>query len=69
MHVAAAVGTSVIALLDRPTPHCFVPVGDQHRVMLGTTIREITVAQVYKVAHELLASSRTDKLFSYSEQR
>ena len=30
---------------------------------------DITVDQVYKVTHELLASSRTEKLFSYSEQR
>ena len=69
MHIAAAVGTSVIALMDRPTPHIFVPVGNHHRVMYGNTVQEITVDQVYKVAHELLASSRTDKLFSYSEQR
>jgi len=55
--------------MDRPTPHIFVPVGDQHRLMYGKTVREITVEQVYKVAHELLASSRTDKLFSHSEQR
>ncbi len=69
MHIAAAVGTSVIVLMDRPTPHIFVPVGKRHRVMYGNTVREITVDQVYKVTHELLASSRTEKLFSYSEQR
>jgi ADP-heptose:LPS heptosyltransferase len=69
MHIAAAVGTSVVAILDRPTPNNFVPVGDQHRIVCGATINDITVDQVYKVAHELLASSRTDKLFSYSEQR
>jgi ADP-heptose:LPS heptosyltransferase len=68
MHIATAVGTSVIALLDRPTPHIFVPVGDQHRVMCGNTVREITVDQVYEAAHELLASSRTDKLFLHSDQ-
>ena len=69
MHIAAAVGTSVVAILDRPKPNNFVPVGDQHRIVCGATINDITVDQVYKVAHELLASSRTDKLFSYSEQR
>jgi len=69
MHIAAAVGTPVIVLMDRPTPHIFVPVGDHHRVMYGNTVREITVDQVYQVTHELLASSRTQKLFSYSEQR
>ncbi len=69
MHVAAAVGTSVIALLDRPTPHAYIPVGDQHRLIYSAAIANITVDQVYKVAHELLASSRTDKLFSHSEHR
>lgn len=68
MHIAAAVGTSVVALLDRPTPHIFIPVGDRHRVMLGKTVREITVEDVYKVTHELLGASRTDKLFIHSEQ-
>ncbi|MFN2533382.1 MAG: glycosyltransferase family 9 protein [Pyrinomonadaceae bacterium] len=68
MHVAAAVGTSVIVLLGRPTPHIFVPVGEQHRVIFSNDINEIEVEQVYKVAHELLATSRTEKLFSYSEQ-
>jgi ADP-heptose:LPS heptosyltransferase len=67
MHIAAAVGTSVIALLDRPTPNSFVPVGNEHRLICGPSINEITVTQVYNLAHELLASSRTDKLF-YSEQ-
>ncbi len=68
MHVAAAVGTSVIVLMDRPTPHIFVPVGEQHRLIFSKAVREISVAEVYKVAHEVLASNRTDQLFSYSEQ-
>jgi ADP-heptose:LPS heptosyltransferase len=68
MHIAAAVGTPVIALLDRPTPHGFIPIGDLHRIICGTTINHITVDEVYKAAHELLAISRTDKLF-YSEHR
>jgi ADP-heptose:LPS heptosyltransferase len=69
MHIAAAVGTSVIDLLDRPTPNNFVPVGDHHRIICAPRINEITVDQVYKVAHELLASNRTEKIFSRSEQR
>jgi ADP-heptose:LPS heptosyltransferase len=68
MHVAAAVGTSVIVLMDRPTPHVFVPVGDQHRLIFSKAVGEISVAEVYQVAHEVLASNRTDQLFSYSEQ-
>jgi len=69
MHVAAAVGTSVIVLMDRPTPHVFVPIGDQHRLIFSRAVGEISVAEVYKVAHEVLASNRTDQLFSFSEQR
>lgn len=69
MHIAAAVGTSVITIMDRPTPHGYIPIGDQHRLIFGKTIHDISVEQVYKVAHELLASNRTEKLFSYSEQR
>jgi ADP-heptose:LPS heptosyltransferase len=63
MHIAAAVGTSVVAILDRPTPHSFVPVGGHHRIMCGPTINDITMDQVYKATREVLASSRTDKLF------
>lgn len=69
MHIAAAVGTSVISILDRPTPNSYVPLGEQHRLILGNTINEITVEQVYRVAHELLATSRIDKVFSRSDQR
>ena len=69
MHIAAAVGTSVISIMDRPTPHGYIPIGDQHRLIFGKTIQDISVEQVYKVAHELLAINRTEKLFSYSEQR
>ena len=66
VHIAAAVGTPVIVVLDRPDPHGFLPIGDQHRVVFGQSITEVSVAKVYKVAHELLAASRTDQLFTRS---
>ena len=69
MHIAAAVGTSVIVILDRPTPHSFTPVGDQHRILCGADVNDITVDQVYKVAHELLSSNRTERIFSRAEHR
>ena len=65
-HIAAAAGTSVIVLFDRPNPHSFTLVGDHHRLIFGQSIKNITVAQVYKAAHELLATSRTDQLFTRS---
>ncbi len=64
VHIAAAVGTPVIVIMDRPDPHSFTPVGDQHRLIFGPSIAEIPVAEVYKAAHELLAVSRTDNLFA-----
>lgn len=66
-HTAAAAGAPVIVLMDQPTLHSYVPIGEQLRLMGGSTIRDITVEQVYRVAHELLASNRMGKLFSYSK--
>ena len=63
-HIAAAVGTPVIVLFDRPDPNSFTPAGGRNRLIFGPTIAQITVAEVYRAAHELLATSRTDQLFS-----
>lgn len=65
VHIAAAVGTPVVVIMDCPKPHGFTPVGDQHRLILGREITGISVEQVYEAAHEVLALSRTDKLFSF----
>jgi heptosyltransferase-2 len=62
-HIAAAVGTPVVMIMDRPDPHSFTPTGDANRLIFGPTINEIPVAHVYKAAHELIALSRTDILF------
>ena len=62
-HIAAAVGTPVIMIMDRPDPHSFTPAGDSNRLIFGPTITEIPVAKVYRAAHELIAISRTDTLF------
>ena len=67
-HTAAAVGTPVVVILDRPDLHSYTPVGEQHRPICGHAITQIPVAEVYKAAHELIAASRTDQLF-YSEQQ
>jgi ADP-heptose:LPS heptosyltransferase len=64
MHVAAAVGTSVVVLLNRPTPNTFIPLGEAHRLIFSRMIREITTEQVYEATCELLASSRVAKLSS-----
>ena len=62
VHIAAAVGTPVIVILDRPDPHSFTPVGEHHRLIGARTIAEIPVADVYRAAHEMIAVNRTDKL-------
>jgi heptosyltransferase I len=66
-HTAAAVGTSVMVLMGQPNLHSYVPIGD-HTFVLANSIREITIERVYGLAHELLATNRTDKLFSLSDR-
>jgi ADP-heptose:LPS heptosyltransferase len=67
VHIAAAAGTPVIVIMDRPDPHSFTPVGDHHRLIFGQSIKNISVAQVYKAAHEVLGINRTDNLISSSQ--
>ena len=69
MHIAAAVGTPVIVLLDRPTTHAYIPLGDQHRILCAPKINEITVERVYDAAHELLALNRTEQIFTRADLR
>src|SRR6202008_3376666 len=64
MHIAAAVGTPVVLLLDRRAPESYLPLGEQHRVIYSSTIPEITVDEVYAEARALLAGGRTSNLFA-----
>ena len=63
MHVAAAVGTSVVLLLDSRAPHSYLPVEGQHRV-IQRAINEIATDEVYGATRELLATARTEALFA-----
>jgi ADP-heptose:LPS heptosyltransferase len=65
-HIAAAVGTPVVVILDQPDLNNFVPVGEQNRFVGGPLITNIPVLDVYRAAHELLAISRTDQIISRS---
>lgn len=67
-HLASAVGVPLLLVMDRLTPHSFMPLGDQHRAIYGPDITKTTVDEVYRTVHEMLAISRTNRLF-YSEQR
>ncbi len=62
-HIAAAVGTPVVVILDQPDLNSFTPVGEQNRFIGGPLITNIPVSDVYRAAHELLAINRTDQLF------
>ena len=64
MHIATAVGTSVVALLDRPTPNSYVPLEERHRVIYSHRITEMTTEEVYAATRSLLAASRTASLFT-----
>ena len=64
MHIATAVQTSVVALLDRPTPNSFVPIEERHRVIYSQRISEMTTTEVYEATRELLAAGRTATLFA-----
>ncbi len=64
MHIAAAVGTPVVLLLDRRAPESYLPLGEQHRVIYSNTIPEITLDEVYSVTRALLAGGRTASLFA-----
>ncbi|HEV2885173.1 MAG TPA: glycosyltransferase family 9 protein [Pyrinomonadaceae bacterium] len=64
MHIAAAVGTSVVMLSDRPTPHSFIPQQQHHRIVYGARVSELSIEEVYSVTCQVLATRRTEALFS-----
>lgn len=63
MHIAAAVGSSVVLLLDRRAPHSYLPIEGHHRV-IQRVIADITTEEVYGAARELLTTGRTEALFA-----
>ena len=64
MHIASAVGTPVVLLLDKRAPESYLPQGDRHRVIYNSVISEITVDEVYVATRSILASGRTAALFA-----
>ena len=64
MHIAAAVGTPVVLLLDKRAPESYLPQGDSHRVIYNSVIGDITVDEVYEATRLILASGRTATLFA-----
>ena len=64
MHLASAVGTPVVLLLDKRAPESYLPQGDRHRVIYNSVIEDITVEEVYEATRAILASGRTATLFA-----
>jgi ADP-heptose:LPS heptosyltransferase len=64
MHIAAAVGTPVVLLLDRRAPESYLPLGEHHRIIYSSTIPEISADEAYAETRALLAAGRTATLFA-----
>ena len=64
MHIAAAVGTPVVILLDRRAPDTYLPVNEPKRVIYGATIPELRVENVYAETRALLGAGRVETLIA-----
>jgi ADP-heptose:LPS heptosyltransferase len=64
MHIAAAVGTPIVLLLDRRAPETYIPLNEPKQVIYSGAIREIAVADVYAATRSLLAGGRVETLFA-----
>ena len=64
MHIAAAVGTPVMVLLNKRAPASYLPIGDRHKFISSVLIDDISVDEAYEAARAVLASSRADTLFA-----
>jgi ADP-heptose:LPS heptosyltransferase len=64
VHIAAAVGTPIVVMIDLPRPHAYVPTGASQRLIFSESVTAIEVDQVYAATRELLSAGRTEKLFA-----
>ena len=65
MHVAAAVGTPVVILMQHhPMFNCYVPPGERHRVVPGRVITEISTGAAYDATRAAFTTERAASLFS-----
>jgi ADP-heptose:LPS heptosyltransferase len=64
VHIAAAVGTPIVVLIDLPRPHAYVPTGASQRLLFSESVTAIEVEQVYASTRELLSAGRTATLFA-----
>jgi len=64
VHIAAAVGTPIVVLIDLPRPHAYVPTAASQRLIFSERVTAIDVDQVYGATRELLGAGRTETLFA-----
>lgn len=64
MHIASAVGASVVLLLDRRAPNSYLPISGHHQIIYSSMIQDVTIDEVYGATRELLATGRTATLFA-----
>ncbi|CAN5721607.1 lipopolysaccharide heptosyltransferase II [soil metagenome] len=64
MHIASAVGTPVVLLLDKRAPQSYLPQGDHHQIIYSSAIADVTVEEVYTVARTVMAGNRSASLFA-----
>ncbi len=64
MHIASAVGTPVVLLLDRRAPKSYLPQGDRHQIIYSGVIDDIPVEEVYAAARTVLSGNRSATLFA-----
>jgi len=64
VHIAAAVGTPTVVLIDLPRPHAYVPRGTSQRLLFSESVATIKVEEVYAATRELLSAVRMAALFA-----
>ncbi len=64
VHLASAVGTSVVVVLDKNAPTQYVPLVEHIRAVNSANIQEIKVSEVYAATQELLAANRIGSIIS-----
>jgi ADP-heptose:LPS heptosyltransferase len=65
VHVAAAMNTPTVVLVNRPTPNGYAPVGSHHHVIYAQSLNALTVEEVYNATHRVLnRTNRTASIFA-----
>lgn len=64
-HIAAAVGVpTVVLIFNRTTPHAYIPLANEQRLVFSPGIQTLAVEEVYAPTRELLAAGRMAALFA-----